>query len=162
MIDLKELERAFAQNARDEAARQREKAEAARRTERERIGAEKARKAARKGGGKTRPAHMFHPENAGLTEEQVEARYAALSAGAMPAPSRAPARRAAAGGRAKAGSKTARLLEAVRRPGGATLAEICEHSGFDERNARTTMNILKARQGLRIAARDGRFSVEVA
>jgi hypothetical protein len=53
-------------------------------------------------------------------------------------------------GTPRAESKTAKLVAAVSANGGATLKEICEASGFDERNARTTIGILRSRGGKKI------------
>lgn len=53
-----------------------------------------------------------------------------------------------AAGTPRSESKTAKLLAAVEN--GATLKEICEASGFDERNARTTIGILRSRGGKKI------------
>ena len=60
----------------------------------------------------------------------------------------------------KGSSKTCKLLEVVGKPGGATMQEICEASGFDERNAKTTMSILRLRKHILISQVGERFILQ--
>lgn len=92
-------------------------------------------------------AYAHHPNNQGCTPQEIEARYARDAADRAKNFVRAPKPIVVAAPRAKAGSKTARLLEALKRPGGATLAEMVEASGFDERNARMAMGNLRRDHG---------------
>jgi hypothetical protein len=65
---------------------------------------------------------------------------------ATPAPVRPPKPIPAQPGTAQAGTKTARLIAALYE--GGTVAELAEASGYDERNCRTAIGILRTRKGL--------------